>query len=494
MKQHTRIITLLLLGFALSTASSCKKFLEEKVYTQYDPSSFLSDKSGVNALLTGAYSRARIVAYDSRNYTYLMNEFTTDIAFETGGGLERDAAPYIQFSWTPTDNFLNTHWNKMYGAIASANTVLNVVDGLTGLPTETINGIKGEARFIRAVSYYFLLNIFGPTPIIELPANAGPDEIEAIGKSTPRPSNDEFVKYLEDDFLFAAANLPVAENPIGRATKGAALGMLAKLYLHEKNWGKVVETSQQVIDLGYYSLWPTYGTLFAVSGESNKEFIFRAPCIAQNGYHNNYMPHAFPPNYPIQTNWVNFGAQFRTYTSFYKTFDAGDLRRKLIIDQYTDNSGNLVRLVEDANGAPLNNARSFKYVPDPNAVGEANGNDIVYLRYADILLSQAEALNETNGVTQQSVDLINLVRIRAGAATLAVSDFASKEALRDFILAERGREFYSEGLRREDLIRHGKYISGARARGYNAQDYQVLFPIPQQQIDANNSLKQNPGY
>lgn len=151
-------------------------------------------------------------------------------------------------------------------------------------------------------------------------------------------------------------------------------------------------------------------------------------------------------------------------------------------------------MLEDNAGNALNNARSFKYVPDPAAVGEANGNDIVYIRLADILLSRAEALNEKSGPNTESIDLINQVRSRAQAPLKSVSDFSSKESLRDFILAERGREFYTEGLRREDLIRHGKFISSAKTRGYNAKDHQVLFPIPQQQIDANNKLEQNPGY
>lgn len=472
----------------------CKKFLKEEVYTQYDPSAFLKDQTGLDALLTGAYARSRILAYDSRNYTFLMNEFTTDMAFETGGGLERDAAPYIQFIWSTNDQFLNSFWVKMYGAIASANTVLGVVDGLTDVPAANLNRIKGEARFIRAASYYFLYNIFGPTPIIEIPNGASPDEIEAIGKSTPRAAKDVFVKYLVDDLTFASENLPVEENPVGRATKGAALAVLTKLYLHEKDWDKVIESTQKVMDLNYYSLYADYKTLFSVAGEGNKEYIYRAPCIPQSGYHNNYMPHAFPPNYPILPNWVNFGAQFRTYTAFYKTFDSADIRKDLFVTQYIDNSGQQIQLLEDNTGKPLDNVRSFKYVPDPTAVGEANGNDIVYIRYADILMSRAEALNEKSGPNTESIDLINQIRARAKAPLESITDFTSKEALRDFILAERGREFYTEGLRREDLIRHGKFIASARERGNNAQDYQVLFPIPQQQIDANNSLEQNQGY
>ena len=151
-------------------------------------------------------------------------------------------------------------------------------------------------------------------------------------------------------------------------------------------------------------------------------------------------------------------------------------------------------MLEDAAGKALDNVRSFKYWPDPNAVGEAMGNDIVYIRYADILLSRAEALNELSGPTQEAIDLINAVRQRANAATLTLASYPTKEGLRDFLLAERGREFYSEGLRREDLIRHGKFISSARSRGYSAKDHQVLYPIPLQQIDANPNLEQNDGY
>lgn len=490
----TKYILYILVALSISVNFSCKKFLQEEVYTQYDPSKFLQDESGIDALLTGAYSRARIIAYDSRNYTFMMNEFTTDIAFETGGGLERDALPFIEFTWQPNNNFLNSFWVKMYEAIGSANTVLQVTQNLDGVSPEDINRISAEARFIRAASYYYLFNLFGPTPIIEIPEGATPEEIERIGKATPKASEEEFVNYLVNDLEFAFAYLPVEENPIGRATKGTALAVLTKLYLHEKNWSKVIDVSKQLMDLNYYTLAPDYKDMFSVTGENNKEYIYRAPCVPLSGFHNNYMAHAFPPNYPIRSNWVNFGAQFRTYTAFFKKFEAEDIRKEMFVTSYTDNNGELIELLEDQDGKPLNNARSFKYVPDPNAVGEAMGNDIVYIRYADILLSRAEALNELNGPNQESVDLLNEVRARAKVGVKQLTDLGSKENFRDFILDERAKEFFTEGLRREDLIRHGKFVSSAQSRGYQAGNHHVLFPIPQQQIDANTTLAQNEGY
>lgn len=479
----------------LSGLTGCNDFLKEKVYTEYDPSDLLQTESGIDALLAGAYARSRIVEYNSRNYTYLMSEFPTDIAYETGGGLEATAAPFINFTWDASNSILSSFWTKMYQAISSANSVLSVTEGLSSVDAAKLAQIQGEAKFIRAASYYLLYNIFGPVPIIELPNNATPEEIEEIGKSTPRATTEEMVQYMVDDLTFAAENLPTEESTIGRATKGCALAELTKLYMHEKDWSNAAATAQKVIDLNYYSLYADYTKLFSISGENNKEYIYRAPCIAQGGYSNNYMAHAFPPNYPIQSNWSNFGAQFRTYTAFYDTFEAGDVRRDLFVTHYTNQSGVEVELLRDASGAALDNVRSFKYWPDPDGDGEYMGNDIVYIRLADIILCRAEALNELQGPNAESINLINQVRNRASASAKSLSDFASKDELRDFLLAERAREFYSEGLRREDLIRHGKFISNAVARGKtNAKSYHVLYPIPRSQMEANPKLVQNDGY
>lgn len=495
MKIISKSIKIGLVALILTSGlSSCTDFLDEVVYTEYDPNQFLKDKSGVDALLTGAYSRSRIISYDHRNYTYLLNEFCTDVSFETGGGLEAVAAPFIQFTWPVNNGILNGQWNKMYGAIASANTVLIVAAQLDGLSESELNAIKGEARFIRASAYYYLYNLFGPTPLIEIPAGATPDEIESIGQETPRASKEEFFNYVIGDLEFAAENLPTEETLIGRATKGAALGYLMKLYLNDKNWEMASNTAQKIMDLGYYNLYEDYPTLFSVNGEQNKEYIFRAPCLPQSGYQNNYMAHAFPPGYPILSTWANYGAQFRTYTAFFETFEEGDKRRELFVTDYTDLTGKDVELVYKEDGSPADNVRSFKYWPDPNGIGENHGNDIVYIRFADVLMTRAEALNEINGPNAESIELLNRIRRRAGVSEILLSDYASKESLRDFILEERGREFYTEGLRREDLIRHGKFISSAQSRGHNAQDYQVLYPIPLQQLDTNPNLEQNPGY
>jgi hypothetical protein len=141
------------------------------------------------------------------------------------------------------------------------------------------------------------------------------------------------------------------------------------------------------------------------------------------------------------------------------------------------------------------NTRSFRYWPGQNAIGFDHANDIPLIRYADILLSRAEALNELNGPTQEALDLINEVRERAGIYDLQLADFASKDQLRDHILKKRGWEFYDEAKRREDPIRQNRFIEYAIVRSaVKAKPYHVLFPIPQQEIDANPLCDQNDGY
>src|SRR5690606_9568556 len=121
--------------------------------------------------------------------------------------------------------------------------------------------------------------------------------------------------------------------------------------------------------------------------------------------------------------------------------------------------------------------------------------DVPMIRYAEVLLNRAEALNEINGPNQESVELLNRIRERAGVPEFSLSDFSSKELMRNALLEERGWEFVAEGLRRVDLIRHGKLVSNALSRGAsNAQDFMVRFPIPHNEMEANPSLTQNPGY
>ncbi|WP_353140183.1 RagB/SusD family nutrient uptake outer membrane protein, partial [Pseudopedobacter sp.] len=193
-----------------------------------------------------------------------------------------------------------------------------------------------------------------------------------------------------------------------------------------------------------------------------------------------------------QSTMSNFVTQYRLRTAFVNSMAANDKRRSLICTSYINNNNATVNIL---NG---DNARSFKYW-DNNTIGNNSGTDVPILRYADILLSRAEALNELAGAVPpiECFTLINQVRTRAGLPGLNLTDTPTKEAFRDAIFRERGWEFISEGKRREDLIRQGTFLSSAIARGISsdlATTDKLLFPIPQSEIQANKLCTQNEGY
>jgi hypothetical protein len=276
------------------------------------------------------------------------------------------------------------------------------------------------------------------------------------------------------------------------------MGYLVKFYLNSKQWQKCADMAQSLIGTGWYDLYPVYEDLFKIENEMNSEFIWVSQGnILDAGAGCQYMNGARPIAYkslvdgsllllPGMRNWA---AQYRIYDSFYNSFEPGDRRKNLIIHEFISSSDDTVSLLN------ADNTRSFKYWPNDEWNVNSYGNDHPDIRYADILLARAEALNEINGPTQASIDLINQVRTRAGLPDLALGSFATTADLRAHILKERGWEFYNERKRRQDLIRHDRYWQSAQERGKtNAAAHHVVFPVPQTEIDANPLVEQNPGY
>ena len=466
---------------------SCNDFLEEEVYTQYDPKDFLQTEEGINSVLISAYGNFHIRGWDIQNRIYHFNEFTSDHMWAWGGGVGNVASNFISFSWDSQNAPIYWIWGGIYKSIRNANSLLDNIDEVTEIPPEKIEQLKAEAIFIRAVNYCYLWELFGPVPLLKT--------TEGLDFEPQKATNEEFNNFIETELLSAANALPEVQELWGRATKGAALSFLGRFYLNTHQWGKSAAIYQEVISLNQYSLFQgNLNGMFSVENEVNNEVILSSPLLSTSS--NSFNPiasFAFPPKYKIQDNWKNFGANFVLYNNFVKSYHPQDKRLGWILLDYVDLNG-VYHDCLDPNDISRG-ARSFKFTPDPNANNEKHGNDFPMIRYAEVLLGRAEALNEINGLNQESVDLLNDVRGRAGVPLYSVSDFQSKDEFRDAILEERGWEFVSEGLRRVDLIRHGKFIEKARERGVsNAQDYMVRFPFPQSEINSNPNLEQNPGY
>lgn len=484
MKYIYKILSISVLFIVLFLSISCDNFLTQEVYTQYDPEEFLQTRQGIKSLLHAAYSPLYNGSLLSRNYLVLMAAPTKTL-WDYGGSYVNTFTLYTNFKWDPQQGILLGVWKNYYKGIRNANSLLdNIHLAKSTLSKERINEFKAEARFIRAACYYFLWQIFGPVPLVT--------STESETLFPKRPTQEEFSEFMIDELKAAAEQLPVTQEKWGKATKGAALALLAQYCLNTHQNKKAAKFYRKVIDLGVYHMFR--GNIkyqFAVKNERNAANIFVAPVIASQ-HINAYMPHAYPPKYPIKPNQRIWGTQFCIYNSFYKTYLPNDKRKSWFITEYTTPGGKHVNLL---NSNSLGRAvRCFKWWPDPNAIGPSHGNDIVLIRYAHVLLGLAEALNEINGPNKESVRLLNKIRNRAGIPEYELSDFPTKESFEKAMLKERHWEFVVESTRRMDLIRNGVFIDFARKRGIDAKKYETLYPIPQKAMNTNKNLVQNPGY
>nr|WP_321408460.1 RagB/SusD family nutrient uptake outer membrane protein [uncultured Carboxylicivirga sp.] len=491
MKRTYHIITIFILVLSLF---SCEDYLKETPPSELSPETFLATQEGVEALLNNAYVPFKFNQGFHAEVSECY-EYCGDILFQTGGGMNKNFILHSQFQWSASECVATSAiWNPKYRVIRNANII---IDNIENIVDEDLRvQYLAEARFLRAASYYYLYEAYGPVPL----RRTSVDDPEL-----PRASEEEIQSFIVTELNASVDDLPFPGTELyGKATKGAALGYLTRFYMLIKDWENAAATAKRVMDLNYYELFGSYRDLFKVENEpdknsENKEMIMVSPCTNVD-FGNSISACAMPPGFHYTdkipefeaVGLANWASQFRFYDSFIETFDKEkDGRFELIFDQYVNQAGVTVDLTLNAN-----NLRSLKYF-DNTATAAQHGNDFPLLRYADILMLRAEALNELNGPTATNVALLNEVLNRAGLDDIDENDF-TKETLRDFILAERGKEFYYEGLRRTDLIRHGKLISKAIERGVTAaKDYHILYPIPQAEIDANSNISQedqNTGY
>lgn len=492
MKSHTylKYLTILLITFF---TFSCTDFLEPESHSVTAPDNLFESIEGVEAVLFAAYADAAENAGNQVPNILGIEEVMGDIGYAFAAWTPN----YANYIMDPSDVH-GFFWTKPYQAIRNSNIILEEIEG-ANISEAQKELIHAEATFIRAISYYRLYMRFGPVPL----RTSSTQEVEQ-----PRASESELIDFIESELISSISGLPEPgqESAYGRAHTGAAKSFLMKLYLNTKQWQETADMSQEIIDMGAFGLFPDYFSLFFVANEGNEEMIWVRTSQADVGRTagNAFMNFAYP-YYPSPfASHPRTGLEFPetarnfddsklyVYDHWFDTFDPDDERKSLIITEYIGQDGELHNLAD--NDDPLIGRTPFKYWPDAGADGPGYGNDVPVIRYAEVLLSRAEALNEINGPNQESINLINQVRNRAGIADVNVADFGSTEELRDHILDERGWEFWYEAKRRQDLVRHGKLIEQAQERGLPAQEHHVRFPIPQFEMDANPALEQSPGY
>lgn len=409
-----------------------------------------------------------------------------------------------------------------YRQISAARGVAKQIKAMT-IPETTKNSYIAEANAIAGWKAEILYEWYGPVPYPTDEMLTKPSELVYA----TRPSNEDFVKIIED--LFSTKDDLIDADfgsNFGRINKGTANMILLKLYMLEAArtgdvnfWRKAQTCAEAIISSGRYKLLNKYSDIFAVSGKRNLEIIHAVPSdytFASNIWH----AQALPNNYPCNLNrGAGAWGGLKMPWAYYDTFDQKMDQRcsnALISASYTTDKGLVIDRAHpyDFRHGLGSGAIPVKYAPDPSGVGSAQIQDFIVYRYADVLLSMAEILNElgvnanvtapvmtqvaNDGNTYQSdggktaFSFINSIRVRAGLVPLSA---LSKNQLRDSILMERGHELYCEGQRRNDLIRYQRVTNSGGYKIYDVDKNKFLFPIPDSyMLEYKGNILQNPGY
>lgn len=377
----------------------------------------------------------------------------------TSGG-NSSAARINLFLEVPTDDVLLNVWGELYQGIARSNMVLDRIKGVS--MDETIKmQYQAEARFIRALSYFNLVRLWGAVPLVM--SIISPED--ALGYK--RQEVSKVYAVIEEDLLFSLQHLPenYSEANLGRATSTAASALLGKVYLTQKKYTKAVEVLKQI--LGKNSLLPDIRDVFSTDNEMNDEIIFAVRWLKGNEgtglfYSVNETSTLIEP-------------------SLMNAYPAGDARKPLLELQTVSGTIKVPRKFFDTFSANNN-----------------VGTDFPVLRYADVLLMYAEALNEESySANGEAFQYLNAIRGRAGVATYDATSLPDQNTFRKAVWNERRLELALECDRWFDLIRTGTAIEAMQVVGLNIEAYQLLYPVPQSEIDLINNTSvfyQNPGY
>jgi hypothetical protein len=486
------IFTVIALSILIVSVSSCQKdFLKEDPKSFISPTNFYKTEADANAALVAVYSGLRPIY--SQDITFI-GDVAGEQTFPGPSNSNVDRTNLDNFKFETSNVIINGNWENNYIVINRANAVIERVPGIS-MPVASRDIIVAEAYFLRALCYFNLVREFGGVPL------RLKETTELTGLDIARSPVNAVYDAIISDLKLAETKL-LAVQPaasVGRATKGAASSLLAYVYLTKKDWANAAAKAQEVIDnkgVYGYGLYTTPADIWKIANENKLEHIFSIQF--QSG------PEGFGSAYSqfylsrtanvIQAPGIAGFGQNLVEDAFWKSFDPADTRRDAsILSRFVDPANNKVYQYPSTD---LTELSIFKYFDATPYARSNNNNNYPILRYADVLLIKAEALNEISGPTTESYDAINQIRKRAGAG-MSLLQGLTQAQFRVAVLQERSFEFCFESKRYFDLIRTEQLIPIMTAKGKSPQPRNLLYPIPQREIDINkliNPEDQNPGY
>lgn len=504
----TIIISVLTLTIILTSLVSCEDALEEKVYSSLLSNTAFKTEEDASAAVIATYRALRSIGYNYYQANYLR---ATDAASDQGS---ENGSDMQLGTWSDNTSVIQGMWQDCYGLIGAANFALNALSQVD-MDQALKDRYEGEVKFLRALGYYDATFHFGDV-IINLGENESGDDL-------PLSPQSEVIAAILADLEFAANALPemsqYGATDIGRACKGAALALKAKTNLNAGNWQAAADDALLVINSGEHDMSLPYTELFKRENINANEFVF---CMKSNeSGDKNTVPKTYISIYTLHETAQSgaWGVEISSTVGLYKSYDLNDDRRKLFANgyqwkqrewnpasprpyyaipgtpEYTDPGPFPGQQIYNLLDAPV-----IKYVrPRGLAVGGTShdgGLNFPIIRYADVVLTRAEALNELQGGSQEAINLVNQVRRRAKIADLPSG--LNQIQLRDAILEERGKELFLEGKRRIDLIRHNKLIplwkASLEARypdvdfSYITKETHTYYPIPLLEKNVNDEI------
>lgn len=512
---------ILIISAALLLAG-CKKALEEKPYSFFESNTFYKTTDQVLASMNGVYQKLAQQETYGRNLTAIGTMGTDEAAVRVDNN-EDWMQDFNSWNVNAETSTVLTAWRTFYSGINQCNALIERV-GTGSFDTSFKKSIVAEAKFMRAFFYFNLVRWFGAVPLQTKETNT-----LAATNGLPRASVQEVYGLILSDLTEAANNLPATQTTTGRANRLTAQAYLSKVYLtmgtYKRNnvltdyaWVDEAQAFQQAVNFGNqviaanrYGLLTSYASVFDINNEGNREVIFDVQFIGTG------LPDGFGS--AIQRVYSILGPVACGGTAAWglprieliNRYDANDGRRSWTIANFRYQQTNNVCSQTTA----LGTIRGYcgKWREQPNAANHfaSSFHNYPLLRYADVMLTVAEADAERNGApTVLSYQLLNALRTARYTAAVTPVANLTMAAFRDFILNERSRELAFEGHRWFDLVRTGRLVSvvsnlqatpgvtnNSNLTKINIKPRHLLMPIPQVEIDLNQAIQptdQNPGY
>lgn len=486
MKLKYNLIAIALLGFSFS---SCSDFLEQNPQTDLSENDFYKTADDILSAVNGAYSSLQ--EGDIYGNWYVFGEIPSDNTRNQLSGSVTTQNEFDQFYIDTQNSMIANFWKAAYKVINRTNTILGRIDGIE-INTELANRYKLECKFIRALMYFNLVRVYGDVPLVlkEISISESYDILR-------EPKENVYNQIIAD--LKEAQGLPVSYSTAedGRATQGAAKALLANVYMTLHKYAEAETILAEIINSGRYSLLENtpgslnidgYKNVFSPVNHNSKEGIFEIQFL-KGGYGegSNYANNFAPEN--SGTNVVAVGGTGGNNIpemDIYNAYEEGDLRRDFSMSLgYYDNR---------KNNEWVESRYVCKFMDVPYQNNDASNNYPV-IRYADVILMYAEALNQ-NGKTAKACKYLNMTRRRGfGYQTTETSpvDLQTTDKAQFALMVEQERrvELAFENHRWFDLIRTGRAVEVMRSKGFSLNETNLICPIPQKQIDVNPKLTQN---